>query len=61
MIDNKENLFYQPTGGCIKCKRCEQVRSHFFCGRKKIPYKSVYNEKGWCSRFEPREQAEVQE
>lgn len=58
IVRKVDSSTYIPTGGCIKCRYCEQVRSHFFCGRKRIPYKAVYNEKGWCSKFEPRRKEE---
>lgn len=44
----------QPTGGCINCKHCEQVRLNFYCGRTRLSQKQLYNKKGYCSRFEPR-------
>ena len=43
------------TGGCINCARCERVRTSFFCGRSRLTMKQVYNTKGYCSRFKPKE------
>lgn len=43
------------TGGCIHCARCEFVRTSFFCGRKRLTMKQVYNTKGYCSDFKPKE------
>ena len=43
------------TGGCINCARCERVRTSFFCGRSRLTMKQVYNTKGYCSKFKPKE------
>lgn len=43
-----------PTGGCIKCIHCEKVRTHYFCGGTKLGEKQLYNELGYCSKFEDR-------
>ena len=42
--------------GCITCKKCEQVRLNFYCGRKKLSQKQLYNKYGFCTRYEPVEQ-----
>ncbi len=42
------------TGGCIKCAKCEIVRTAYFCGRKKLTEKQVYNSNGYCSEFIPK-------
>ena len=44
----------KPTGGCIKCAKSEWVRTAYFCGKKKLTDKQLYNDKGYCSEFEPR-------
>ena len=44
--------------GCITCKKCEQVRLNFYCGRKKLSQKQLYNKYGFCSDYEPKEQIE---
>ena len=46
--------FVAPTGGCIKCIHCEKVRLHYFCGRRKLSEKQLYNKIGYCSKFEAR-------
>ena len=45
---------HKPTGGCTKCRHCEKVRGNYYCDRTRIPYKAVHNERGYCSKFEPR-------
>lgn len=42
------------TGGCIKCAKCECVRTACFCGRTKLTNKQLYNTKGYCSEFVPK-------
>lgn len=42
--------------GCITCRKCEQVRINFYCGRKKLSQKQLYNTHGFCSNYEPKEQ-----
>lgn len=44
--------------GCITCRKCEQVRSNFFCGRTRLSQKQLYNKHGFCSDYEPKEQIE---
>ena len=44
--------------GCITCRKCEQVRINFYCGRKKLSQKQLYNTHGFCSNYEPKEQIE---
>ena len=51
-MGNKENK------GCITCKKCEQVRLNFYCGRKKLSQKQLYKH-GYCSKYEPRESAKA--
>lgn len=46
--------------GCITCRKCEQVRSNFFCGRTRLSQKQLYNKHGFCSDYEPKEQIEKQ-
>lgn len=41
--------------GCITCQKCEQVGINFFCGRKKLTQKQLYNKYGFCERYEPYE------
>ena len=45
----------EPTGGCITCAKCEKVRLSHFCGRRKLTDKQLYNTKGYCSKFVPKE------
>ena len=51
-------MYKGVTGGCIKCARCERVRTSFFCGRSRLTMKQVYNTKGYCSKFKPKERKE---
>lgn len=44
----------KPTGGCIKCAKCETVRMWHYCGRTKLTDKQLYNDKGYCSKFVPK-------
>ncbi len=44
----------KPTGGCIKCAKSERVRTAYFCGKKRLTDKQLYNDKGYCSEFVPR-------
>jgi hypothetical protein len=44
--------------GCITCRKCEQIRSNFFCGRTRLSQKQLYNKHGFCSDYEPKEQIE---
>ena len=44
--------------GCITCRKCEQVRSIFFCGRTRLSQKQLYNKHGFCSDYEPKEKIE---
>ena len=44
----------KPTGGCIKCTKSERVRTAYFCGKKRLTDKQLYNDKGYCSEFVPR-------
>ena len=44
--------------GCITCRKCEQVRSNFFCGRTRLSQKQLYNKHGFCTDYEPKEQIE---
>lgn len=46
----------ENKGGCITCRKCEQVRINFYCGRKKLSQKQLYNTHGFCSNYEPKEQ-----
>ena len=48
----------ENKGGCINCRKCEQVRINFYCGRKKLSQKQLYNTHGFCSNYEPKEQIE---
>lgn len=48
----------ENKGGCITCRKCEQVRINFYCGRKKLSQKQLYNTHGFCSNYEPKEQIE---
>ncbi len=48
------------TGGCIKCAKCEWVRTAYFCGRKRLTLKQAYNTKGYCSEFIPRAKKETE-
>ena len=45
----------EPTGGCITCAKCEKVRLSHFCGRRKLTDKQLYNTKGYCSKYVPKE------
>lgn len=44
--------------GCITCKKCEQVRINFYCGRTRLTQKQLYKH-GYCSKYEPRESAKA--
>ena len=44
--------------GCITCRKCEQVRINFYCGRTRLTQKQLYKP-GFCSKYEPREQAKA--
>ena len=46
--------FVKPTGGCIKCAKSKFIRTGYFCGKKKLTDKQLYNDKGYCSEFVPR-------
>lgn len=52
---------HKPTGGCIKCAKCEFVRLHYYCGRTRLTEKQVYNTKGYCSKFVPNKPPEEHE
>ena len=41
--------------GCISCKKCKFIRTSAFCGTMKLTQKQLYNNKGYCSDFEPKE------
>ena len=41
----------KPTGGCIKCAKCEAVRRWHYCGKTRLTEKQLYNDKGYCSSF----------
>lgn len=51
--------FVIPTGGCIKCAKCEQIRTSFFCNGNKLTQKQVFNAKGYCPDFTPAGNKEV--
>ena len=53
--------FVKPTGGCIKCAKSEWVRTAYFCGKKKLTDKQLYNDKGYCSKFVPRAERRTDE
>lgn len=38
--------------GCISCRKCKFIRNHAFCGTIRLTEKQLYNDKGYCSKFE---------
>lgn len=53
--------YVAPTGGCLKCARCESVGWGHYCGRTKLTNKQLYNTKGYCSKFIPRGKQEIRD
>lgn len=51
----------KPTGGCIKCAKSKFIRTGYFCGKKKLTNKQLYNDKGYCSEFAPRAERRADE
>lgn len=47
--------YVTPTGGCLKCARCDSVGWGYYCGRTRLTNKQLYNAKGYCSKFISRD------
>lgn len=41
--------------GCITCRKSEQVGLNFYCGKKRLTQKQLYNQNGYCTKYEPIE------
>lgn len=50
----KATEMVKPIGGCIGCKKAEWVRGVYYCGRKKLTQKQLFNKLGYCSEFKEK-------